>query len=86
MLDYSSMAPEDMGSDEENLHEYAGIMPVYATISRALRCAHARLLFHRSEDIGSDEEGMHDMFTSCPSTPAMVLMTRCHARLLLQGP
>ena len=33
MRDYSSMDPVDTGSDEENLNEYAGIRPAYATTS-----------------------------------------------------
>ena len=85
MRDHSSMDPVDTGSDEANLNEYARIMPFYATISRALRWAHARLLFHRSEDIGADVRARMTI-SSCPSTPGMDLMTRGHARLLLRGP
>ena len=32
MLDYSSMGPEDLGSDKENTHDYVYIVPDYACI------------------------------------------------------
>ena len=60
MLDFSSMAPEDLGSDEEDMHDYVDIMPVYATTPRALRTCSCSTTLPWSLEMGSDEEDMHD--------------------------
>ena len=58
MLDYSSVGPEAMDSDEEGMHDYAYIVPGFTSwvcdeavrydcchmITRALVTCHARLL------------------------------------------
>ena len=80
MLDYSSMPPEDLGSDEEDMHDYVDIMPVYATIPRAVRtCSCSTTLPWSVRICALTERTCMTMFTSSSSMPALALMTRCQA-------
>ena len=73
MIDYTCLTPEDLGSDEGDMHDYVDIMPVHATIPRALRtCSCSTTLPWSLRIWALTKRTCMTMFASCPSTPALV--------------
>ena len=60
LLDYSSMDPEDTGSDEEDTQDYVYLMPDYARIGLEDTGSCSSTFSWALKTWYSEEEGIHD--------------------------